>query len=71
MNIRNNMINDIKSSSPEMLSQAFHFFETLKNKNEQSDQFNWKKYIKSINDDEALNMKNIINEEFNNIEGEW
>lgn len=71
MNIRNNIINDIQSFSPEMLSKAFHFFETLKNQKEQSNQFNWKKYIKSINDDEALNMKSIINEEFNNIEGEW
>lgn len=71
MNIRTNIINDIQSFNPEMLSQAFHFFETLKNKNESFNQFNWKKYIGCINDDEAENMRKIINEEFNKIEGEW
>ena len=71
MNIRNNIINDIQSFSPELLSQVFHYFETLKNKKKDSEQYNWKKFIRCIGDDEAKIIKNIIDEEFNNIEGEW
>jgi len=70
LNIRHQLIHDIRFLSPELLSQAFHYFELLKfsDNNKKS---TWKTFVGCISDKEAINQKEIIDKEFENIEGEW
>ena len=68
LNIRHQLIHDIRFLSPELLSQAFHYFELLKLSNNNK---TWRNYIGCISDKEAIDQKAIINREFENIEGEW
>ncbi len=71
MNIRNHIINDINALDSDRLLQAFHFLDNLKKEKNQSNQFIWKKFVAIIGDNEAKEMKKTINQEFNNIEGDW
>ena len=70
LSIRHQMINDIRFLSPELLSQAYHYLELLK-ATENNKKSTWKSYVGCISDKEALTQKELINHEFENIEGEW
>ena len=70
ISIRHQLIHDIKFLSPELLSKAFHYFELLK-VSEINRKSNWKSFVGCISDKEAIAQKNIIDKEFENIEGEW
>ncbi|NTW31461.1 MAG: hypothetical protein HGB12_02355 [Bacteroidetes bacterium] len=70
LNIRHQLINDIRFLSPDLLSQVFHYFELLKFSDNNKKKA-WKTYIGCISDKEAVTQKEIINREFENIEGEW
>lgn len=70
MNMRSQLINDIKMLNPEMLTQAHYYMELLKTNN--NPQVNtWKQFVGCISAKEADEQKNLINKEFENIEGEW
>ncbi|MCX6237775.1 MAG: hypothetical protein NTY07_09515 [Bacteroidia bacterium] len=70
LSIRHQLIQDIKFLSPELLSQAYQYLELLKaTKNNRKS--TWKSYIGCISDQEATTQKELIDKEFENIEGEW
>jgi hypothetical protein len=70
LSIRQQLIHEIKFLNPELLSKAYHYIESLKAtaNNRKSD---WKAYAGCISDNEAIEQKELINKEFENIEGEW
>ncbi len=70
LSIRHQMINDIRFLSPELLSQAYHYLELLKT-SENNKKSTWKSYVGCISDKKAMIQKELINNEFENIEGEW
>ena len=70
LSIRHQMINDIRFLSPELLSQAYHYLEVLK-ATENNKKGTWKSYVGCISNKEATIQKELINSEFENIEGEW
>lgn len=70
LSIRNLLIHDIRLLSPELLSQAYHYLELLK-ASENNNKDSWKSYIGCISDKEAATQKELIENEFENIEGEW
>jgi len=70
LSIRHQLIHDIKFLSPELLSQAFQYFELLK-VSEKNKKSTWKSYIGCISDKEAFGQKKLIDKEFENLEGEW
>ena len=70
LSIRHQLIHDIRFLSPELLSQAFQYFETLK-ASENNKKSTWKSFAGCISDKEALAQKELIEKEFENIEGEW
>lgn len=70
LSIRHQLIHDIRLLSPELLSQTYHYLELLKS-TEQNKKSSWKSYVGSISDEEALSQKELIEKEFENIEGEW
>lgn len=70
LSIRHQLIQDIKLLSPESLSQAFHYLELLK-ATENNRKSTWKSYIGCISDQEAKTQKELVDKEFENIEGEW
>jgi len=70
LTIRHQLIQDIKILSPELLSQAYHYLELLK-ASENYTKSSWKSYIGCISDKEAITQKELIDKEFENIEGEW
>jgi len=70
LSIRHQLIQDIKILSPELLSQAYHYLELLK-ATENNRKNTWKSYIGCISDKEAIAQKKLIDNEFENIEGEW
>jgi len=70
LSIRHQLIHDIRFLSPELLSHAYHYFELLK-ATENNRKKTWKSYIGCIFDKEAIAQKELIDKEFENIEGEW
>ena len=70
LSIRHQLINDIRFLSPELLSQAYHYLELLK-ATEKIKKSTWKSYIGCISDKEAIYQKELIDKEFETIEGEW
>lgn len=70
LSIRHQLIHDIRFLSPELLSQAYHYFELLK-ATKNNEKKTWKTYIGCISDKEAIAQKELIDKEFENIEGEW
>jgi hypothetical protein len=70
LSIRHQIIHDIRFLSPELLSQAYQFIELLK-ATKYDKKSTWKSYIGCISDQEATIQKELIDKEFENIEGEW
>ena len=70
LNIRHQLIHDIRFLSPELLSQAYNYFEVLKATGNNK-KGTWKSYVGCISDNEAISQKELIDKEFENIEGEW
>ncbi|MCH8316984.1 MAG: hypothetical protein IIA88_00575 [Bacteroidetes bacterium] len=70
LRIRDQLIDYIRILSPELLSQAYHYLELLKS-NDNKQTGNWKNYIGCISDKDAQEQKELIDREFENIEGEW
>lgn len=70
LSIRHQLIHDIRFLSPELLSQAYYYLELLKS-TDNNNKSSWKSYIGCISDKEAKSQKELINKEFENIEGEW
>lgn len=70
LSIRHQLIHDIRFLSPELLSQAYHYLEVLK-ATENNKKGSWKSYVGCISDNEAISQKELIDKEFENIEGEW
>jgi hypothetical protein len=70
LSIRNQIIHDIRFLSPESLSQAYHYLELLK-ASENNKKSTWQSYIGCISNKEASTQKELIEKEFENIEGEW
>ena len=68
--IRHQLIHDIRLLSPELLSQAYHYFELLKT-SEKNRKKTWKSYIGCISAKEAKAQKELIDSAFENIEGVW
>lgn len=68
LGIRHQLIHDIRFLSPELLSQAYHYLELLK-ATENNRKSTWKSYIGCISDKEAITQKELIDKEFENIEG--
>jgi len=70
LNIRHQLIHDIRFLSPELLSQAYNYLEVLK-ATSNNNKGTWKSYVGCISDNEAISQKELIDKEFENIEGEW
>jgi hypothetical protein len=70
LSIRHQIIHDIRFLSPELLSQAYQYLELLK-ATKYDKKGTWKSYIGCISDQEATTQKELIDKEFENIEGEW
>jgi hypothetical protein len=70
LSIRHQLIHDIRLLSPELLSQTYNYLELLKS-SDNSTKSSWKSYVGSISNEEALAQKELIDKEFENIEGEW
>jgi hypothetical protein len=70
LSIRHQLIHDIRLLSPELLSQAYHYLELLKS-SEHGTKSSWKAYVGSISNVDAVAQKELIEKEFENIEGEW
>ena len=70
LSIRHQIIHDIRFLSPELLSQAYQYLELLK-ATKYDKKSTWKSYIGCISDQEATTQKELIDKEFENIEGEW
>lgn len=72
--LKDRIIRDIESlSNPHLLGQLFEFIRMLR-KNSRKQKSNRKAVLSlagSIKDADALEMQNLIDEEFNSIEGEW
>ena len=70
LSIRKQLINDIKSLNPELLPQVYHYLELLKAKGI-NQKISLKPYIGCLSDEEAAAQIELIDKEFENIEGEW
>lgn len=68
LTIRHQLIQDIRLLSPELLSQSFHYFELLKS-SENKGIKTWKSFIGCISDKDAKAQRELIEKEFENIEG--
>jgi hypothetical protein len=79
MTVRQQLIYDIEKLNPFLLNQVFNFTEQLLKVFAVSNLVILQegnlhlvlKYSGMINDDEALELTNCINEEFSNLEGVW
>jgi len=70
LSLRQRLIHNIKFLSPELVPKAYHYIESLK-ATDNSRITDWKSYVGCISDKEAIEQKEIIGKEFENIEGEW
>lgn len=80
MKIQEQLILDIQQLSPQMVIQVYNFTEqlhklfVLNDKHEELYDFNnhpFHKFFGIVPDDEAQELRECINLEFNKIEGEW
>ncbi len=75
MTIKEKLLLDLQEiKNPNLLNQIFEFIQILKKNYTTSNESNkaevWKS-IASISASEASEIQNIVNDEFNNIEGDW
>ena len=70
MNLRTQILSDLKSLTPDLLAQLYQFLNTLKRASHPK-QHPFLKFAGTLTDEEAAQIKSQIDEEFNRIEGEW
>lgn len=76
MKLKNQISYELNNMPPEYLEQVYMFIQFLKNSNYQSNNVKKTEHFLSdfagiLDDESAKEIKNIINSEFQNIEGEW
>jgi len=70
MTIKSKILVDLEKLSPEMLGHTLQFIESLRKRKSNKKQ-SFMELAGTISKKDAMEMKGIIQKEFNNIEGEW
>ena len=71
-NIRFSLLKELEQADPNFLSKVLAFVQSLKKMNEdESNTASLAQFAGSISDQEAQELKTIIQDEFSSIEGEW
>ena len=75
MTLKDKILIDLRMiKNPNLLNQIFEFIQIIKESystSQESNKQNVLKFAGVITDEEAKEIKGIINKEFNNLEGEW
>lgn len=69
-NIRDQLIQDIRDLSPDLLIQVYQYLEMLKTDKNYKKR-DWKSLVGCLSDEEAKAQEELIDKEFENIEGDW
>lgn len=71
MGLKEKIIDEIKELSPDRLSLVVDYIRLLKQAQTLPDPGGWKKYVGAFSDEKAAELQQIIDKEFNSVEGEW
>ena len=70
--LRDQLLYEINNSSPEVLELFYNYIQVLKESfKEKREEHHLTKYTGILTYEEGQKMIDCINQEFNNIEGEW
>ena len=72
-NLREQLLYEVNHSNPEILQLFYNFIQVIKYKREEEDQekHHLAEFAGMFSFEEGQEMIDCINQEFNNIEGEW